>query len=113
MSSGAMGHVIKDRGVKIYVGQHTDASNCPPNRADYVGSDTTIICTTTIKEISTFHYEDHLINEKNSILLSANTNKSGEALDQSSTYPPDNPYSPTPIPEPTPCDAFDIGHPCP
>lgn len=110
MSSGAMSHIIKDRGVKIYIGQHTHIDNCPPRRSDYVGCDTAIVCTTIIRDPLTFRYEDQLTDRKDSILVSVNRLKSGEALDQSSTYPPDNPYNPAPSPMPNPPEIYDIDY---
>ncbi len=121
LSAGAIGHVVANHGMKIYIGRHTNEDNCPVGRAYYPGTDrpyymnrdTTIVCTTIMKDGS-FRYEDKLELNKDTVMMPGmKFDDPGEALDQSSTYPPDNPYSPPPVPEPSPCDAFDIGHPCP
>lgn len=119
MSKGALDHIIPNHGMKIYLGRHTNEDNCPEGQAYhannepyYMGRDTTIICTTVITP-GKFHYADKLKDKIDTALMpGAKFGDPDEALDQSSTYPPDNPYNPAPSPKPDPCDIFDVGNNC-
>jgi len=114
ISEGALGHIMPNYGVKIYIGQHNHISNCPQGRhEDYMGKNTMIVCATFITDEKKFRYSDKLVNKRDTILLSgARLDNNGNALDQSSTYPPDNPYQgqpPIPIPSGEEPDTYDVG----
>ncbi len=113
ITKGALSHIIPDHGLKIYIGKHDDVTNCPIGRPDYMDKDTAILCTTFITDEKKFCYSDKLKNKKNYIAISGTRlGTDGDALDQSSTYPPDNPYAaipPIPVPVGEDPDNFDVG----
>ncbi|SFH29752.1 hypothetical protein [Pedobacter insulae] len=81
-------------GLKIYIGNHFELSNCPGSneaeRARYLNFNTTILCNTIIR--GAYQFEDILTNEANMTTLSADSsdpNDGGYGLDQSVLCPPD------------------------
>ena len=99
ISKGALDHINipaaedgEGFGLKIYLANHNKIENCPSERSDaYLEKDTTILCTTVIKDAKKYQYRDQLKDDKDSILISA-ADAAGGGFDQTSTYPPDNPF---------------------
>lgn len=80
-------------GLKIYLANHTAASNCPPGQeAQYLHKDTVILCNTALNN-ATKTWEDQLksssakTDENNAVVILG----AGEGLDRGSMCPPNCP----------------------
>ena len=88
--SDTIGAILESKsnfGIKIYLAQHVDASDCPDNDATQIGSNTVVIVNTVMKD---FIWYD--IPEPNSGITEVRefeTPTSGQAVDKGNKCPPE------------------------
>ena len=81
--------LIKQHGLRIYLGQHDKASSVFNTK--YLNCTTTILCNTTIVDAERFLYKDKITKEEHSLLIATNDPNDEDYLDQASICPPESP----------------------